>query len=258
MIFVDQLQRQVIIPSPVQRIISIVPSQTEYLYQLGLEEQVVGITKFCIHPSDWFKNKTKVGGTKKLNLELIESLRPDLIIANKEENSEQDIEWLAKRFPVWISDIANVQEAFHMIDQLGFICNRNEQAKIIKDKIEEARNDLQSLKSNRKVTVCYLIWKDPYMSIGKDTFIHSMLEEAGFTNVFGNKTRYPITSLEEIQTLNPDYVFLSSEPYPFKASELEVFKPLKAINVDGEAFSWYGSHLIKSFNYLCNLISLVK
>ncbi|MEO6191040.1 MAG: helical backbone metal receptor [Saprospiraceae bacterium] len=258
MIFIDQLQRQVKISSPVQRIISIVPSQTELLYQLGLEEQVVGITKFCIHPSDWFKNKTKVGGTKKLKLELIESLNPDLIIANKEENNEQDIEWIAKRFPVWISDISNVKEAFHMIDQLGLICNRKKEAIIIMDKIDKARNELQLLKTNRKISVCYLIWKDPYMSIGKDTFIHSMLEEAGFKNVFGNRTRYPITNLEEIQSLNPDYVFLSSEPYPFKATESEVFKTIKTIKVDGEAFSWYGSHLIMSFYYLCNLISLIR
>ncbi len=114
-IFTDQTGREVSIPSHPQRIISLVPSQTELLFDLGLEEQVAGITKFCVHPEKWFRSKTRIGGTKNIKSALIHQLQPDLIIANKEENVKEQVEELAAHYPVWVSDIHDLQSALDMI-----------------------------------------------------------------------------------------------------------------------------------------------
>src|SRR5476651_171659 len=127
-IFNDQLHRPINLPAPPKRIISVVPSQTELLFYLGLDEEVIGITKFCIHPADKFKQTTKVGGTKDLNINLIKSLQPDLIIANKEENERSQIEELMTICPVWISDISNRDEALDMITQVGQLVGREDNA----------------------------------------------------------------------------------------------------------------------------------
>src|ERR1700741_3198050 len=108
--FIDQTGRKISIPQIPQRIISLVPSQTELLFDLGLDKEVVGITKFCVHPPEWFQTKTRVGGTKQLKIDLIKQLQPDLIIANKEENVKEQIEELEKHFPVWISDVNNLED----------------------------------------------------------------------------------------------------------------------------------------------------
>ncbi len=149
-VYIDQLKRDIeIIDSP-QRIISLVPSQTELLYDLGLEEEVIGITKFCIHPENWFRNKTRVGGTKTVNLEKVKALQPDLIIANKEENVKDQIEALAKDFPVWISDVNNLHEALEMIEQIGTITNKKQQGKILSARIEHAFTNFRNERSNNK------------------------------------------------------------------------------------------------------------
>src|ERR1700722_20147309 len=102
--FTDQMGRTISVEWPVKRIISLVPSQTELLYSLGLADEVIGITKFCVHPKEWFHSKTRVGGTKKLDFEKIAALKPDLIIGNKEENEEVQIKQLMQDYPVWMSD----------------------------------------------------------------------------------------------------------------------------------------------------------
>ena len=259
MIFKDQLNRDVEIIEFPKRIVSLVPSQTELLFDLGLDEEIIGITKFCIHPKKWHQNKTRIGGTKKVNIQKINSLNPDLIICNKEENTKEEIELLAKEFSVWISDIKNLSEALNMINGIGEITGKSEKAELLIQKICSGFVDLQPLKPEKKAL--YLIWKKPWMSVNSETFIHDMLIRCGFTNVTKNKTlRYPDLTEQELVELNPNYVFLSSEPFPFKEKHIqelqEILPKAKIMLVDGEAFSWYGSHLLKSVEYFKELIKV--
>lgn len=247
--WIDMMGRKVEIPQSPQRIISLVPSQTELLYDLGLQNKIVGQTIFCIHPQQYFLNSTKIGGTKKVKFQVIDDLNPDLIIGNKEENTLEMIEQLSIKYPVWLSDIYTIEDACSMINQLGEICNVQAQANQISEKIQHsfARITPQNLG-----TCLYLIWKDPYMSVGQDTFINHVLETIGFTNVI-QKSRYPELTVEEIVNLNPQTILLSSEPYPFKQKhidQLQEILPMANIKlIDGEMFSWYGSRLKYSVDY---------
>jgi ABC-type Fe3+-hydroxamate transport system substrate-binding protein len=249
--FTDQMGRLISVPYPPQRIISLVPSQTELLFDLGLDREVVGITKFCIHPSEKFKKSIKVGGTKKLDLNKIYDLRPDLIIGNKEENNKAQIESLMKDFPVWMSDIKVLPEAIDMIKQIGELTANSERANIIAEDINEQFLNLE--KKQKKVRTAYFIWKDPYMLAGKQTFIDDILNRAGFENVIG-VDRYPEISVDQLKNLKPECIFLSSEPYPFKDEHVKEFKNIcpdaRVFIVDGELFSWYGSRLLLSPAYL--------
>ncbi|MBS1782385.1 MAG: ABC transporter substrate-binding protein [Bacteroidetes bacterium] len=252
----DMMNREVWIPEFPQKIISLVPSQTELLYDLGLENEVVGITKFCVHPNGWWQHKKRVGGTKQLNLAQIDKLQPDLIIANKEENTQDQIEALAARFPVWISDINTIKDAFRMIQLLGALVNRNEKANEIIESIEKGFSKLIKQFPNKKVA--YFIWYQPWMCAGENTFIHQMLATMGWDNVLPADSRYPEVSLDYVKSLNPELCLLSSEPFPFKekqANELRAALPeSKILFVDGEMFSWYGSRMIKATNYLESLL----
>jgi len=249
-IYHDQLNRQINLPSTPKRIISIVPSQTELLFDLGLDKEVIGITKFCIHPADKFKTATKIGGTKQLNIDLIKQLNPDLIIANKEENEQSQVEELMQHFPVWISDISNLSEAIDMIERIGQLVEKEAEAKQLALQITGRFNNLNIKPQN--LTVAYFIWRKPYMVAGQGTFINDMLQICGLKNVFA-LDRYPEITNEMLVAANPDVIFLSSEPYPFKQKHIDEFKALlpnaKVMLVDGEMFSWYGSRLLKAPGY---------
>lgn len=259
--FIDQCKRRIALDQPPKRIVSLVPSQTEFLHDLGLEEEVVGITKFCIHPHSWFKSKQRVGGTKNLHIDKIRSLKPDLIIANKEENTKEQIEILADDFPIWISDIQNLEDAYEMMHSIGKICSRQAQASAIIDQIQ---NGFQQLKPQEKaISFLYLIWQDPYMACSSETFISSITEIMGLENsAFQLGKRYPILSEIQIEELQPALIFLSTEPYPFKTAHVDnlhkKFPFSKVLLVDGEMFSWYGSRLINSAEYLQNLQKKIK
>lgn len=257
----DQMNRHITLADYPGRIISVVPSQTELLYSLGLDEQVIGITKFCVHPDHWFRNKIRVGGTKKLNIERIQSLQPDLIIANKEENNRQDIERLSGEFPVWISDIKTLDQAVAMISEIGRIVDRENNSLELSKKILDQFNKLKKL-SKPDQSCIYLIWKNPFMAAGVDTFISEMLGKAGFKNLLTDPARYPEISLSQIVALKPDVIFLSSEPFPFKekdADELRLLFPnTRVICVDGEMFSWYGSRLLQAPEYFASLAKQLR
>ncbi|EHQ24217.1 helical backbone metal receptor [Mucilaginibacter paludis] len=257
--FVDQLSRPVSVVFPPLRIISIVPSQTELLFDLGLDREVLAVTGFCNHPADWVKAKIKVGGTKNLNIERIISLKPDLIIGNKEENDRGEIEFLMQQFPVWMSDIVNLPDAICMITAIGELVNKPNQAQLLACNIQA---DFASLYLPQKpVRVAYLIWKGPYMAACRDTFIDDMLQRCGLLNVF-TASRYPEVTVDELYRRNPDVIMLSSEPYPFKEKHAEVLRKAlpgaKIVLVDGEMFSWYGSRLLKAVAYFNNLIKILK
>jgi ABC-type Fe3+-hydroxamate transport system substrate-binding protein len=236
------------------RFISLVPSLTELLYDLGLEEEVVGITKFCIHPTEWFRSKTRIGGTKEVNFEKINEVAPQLIIANKEENTKEQIEKLAEKYDVLLTDVNNLDEALAMIKSIGLFANKLPEAIIMSDKIKTKFDDLKKKVLNKKQTrAVYFIWKNPYMVAANETFIHEMMEYCGFQNVFSNESRYPEIDLAQLTTLDCELILLSSEPYPFKEKHKEeISKELPGMQiklVDGEMFSWYGSRLLKAADY---------
>ncbi|MCE7056578.1 helical backbone metal receptor [Algoriphagus sp. AGSA1] len=246
--YTDQLNRTIFVTAPPRRIISLVPSQTELLVDLGLEEKIVGVTKFCIHPEGLKKRKAIIGGTKNYRLEVIESLKPDLIIGNKEENERAGIEELMGKYPVWMSDVYTLEDSLEMIGSLGEMLSANEKAQGI---IRQLKRDF-ALPLSRKGTSIYVIWKDPIMVAGADTFINEMLDFAGFENLI-RTPRYPQVSEEELVEVNPEYLLLSSEPFPFKETHIKYFQSFlpntKIILVDGEIFSWYGSRLLKAKAY---------
>ena len=256
--FTDQINNNILVPSPPQRIISLVPSQTELLFYLGLEKEVVGITKFCIHPEKQFRNKPRIGGTKKFNFEKIKSLGPDLLIGNKEENQKEQIEQLMEYYPVWMSDITTLEDALEMIEELGNMTHKTEKANQLIEKIIIAFEPLRDFSNQKqRLTVAYLIWNKPYMVAADKTFINTMLQIAGFDNIFENKERYPSISSEELAAAQPDCIFLSSEPYPFKTKhldELRIICPNSTVQlVDGELFSWYGNRLLLAARYFMDL-----
>jgi len=254
--FTDQLGRSVEVFFPPQKIISLVPSQSELLFHLNLNASISALTKFCIHPKELVVNKEIVGGTKTIKLDKIASIRPDLIIANKEENTRAEIEELAANFPVWISDIKNLDDAFMMIKSVGELTNTEARSTEIADAVAARFDGLRPLQ--KSLSAVYLIWRKPYMSVNRNTFIHDMLERVGLINLCANATeRYPEISEAELLALNPEVVLLSSEPYPFSEKhiqELSQILPNSRIEgVDGELFSWYGSRLLHSPDYFKKL-----
>lgn len=254
-VFYDQLNRKVLLDKTPQRIISIVPSQTELLFYLGLSDSIIGITKFCTHPHHQTQHVTKIGGTKQLNIELIRELQPDLVLANKEENEQSQVEDLMGICPVCISDIDDLPGALAMIEKVGMIVNRKIEANALVKTISNKFNSL--VKISKPLTVAYLIWRKPYMVAGVDTFINSMLQLCGFTNAF-ETDRYPQVDVAMLVNANPDLVFLSSEPFPFTKRHIEEFKSIlpnaKIVLVDGEMFSWYGSRLLMAPGYFSLVI----
>jgi ABC-type Fe3+-hydroxamate transport system substrate-binding protein len=253
----DMTGRQVMLPELPKRIVSLVPSQTELLYDLGLVDEVVGITKFCIHPESWFRSKQRVGGTKTVHRHIIDELQPDLIIANKEENTKEQIEELASVYPVWISDITTVEQGLQMIEQVGIITGRGP---VAGEMVREIAGGFASLPvASRQRRVAYYIWKDPWMCAGGDTFISDVITRIGWLNVCGHLARYPEVSLVQLAALQPDLVLLSSEPFPFKdkhIAEINAAVPGAEVQlVDGEMFSWYGSRMRHAIPYLNALVA---
>lgn len=252
--FTDQMNRNVMIPSRPGRIISLVPSQTELLADLGLDHELVGITKFCVHPAGLRKHKTIIGGTKKFNFNVIEKLDPQLIIGNKEENYEEGIIQLEKNYPVWMSDIVQFTDALEMIHALGEITGKSECAEQI---IEKIQNNFSVLKPIDPASVLYLIWRRPWMGAGSQTFIDSILTKIGLNNCLQHVNRYLVLTDTDIAELRPELILLSSEPYPFGSKHIHEIKMISpqsnVMLVDGEMFSWYGSRLIHAPAYLSNL-----
>ena len=237
------------------KVISLVPSITEALFDLGLtENEVIGRTKFCIHPEGKVKNVDIIGGTKNLNIQKIKNLQPDLILANKEENIKEQVEELMRDFKVTVYNTETIEDNYYLLKNLGILFNKEQKAQAFNLKIYEIFSEV---KISSRIKAAYLIWKNPYMTVGSDTFIHHVLSEIGFENIFRTQTRYPGIQLEDLA--EADVIMLSSEPFPFKEkhiAELKQFYPDKKIMiVDGEAFSWYGTHLAKCQDYFKKLIS---
>ena len=228
---------------PPKRVISLVPSITEWLVDVRVD--VIGRTKFCIHPKAAVQSIPLVGGTKNFRFDTIKELNPDLIIGNKEENYQEGIDLLKKDFNVWMTEIGSFQESITCFDQLSTCLEVRENWGVLRDKL----NHQYRLHIDKdKGTVVYLIWQKPYMAIGDNTFVNSMLSDFGYKNLI-KTDRYPEVTMEEVIRLNPEFLLLSSEPYPFKQKHVEELQSqLKSSTVklvNGEYYSWYGTRLLK-------------
>ncbi|WP_159022896.1 ABC transporter substrate-binding protein [Formosa sp. L2A11] len=261
LVFKDQLHRIIQLPAVPKRIVSLVPSQTELLCDLGLEDAIVGITKFCVHPNHLLTSKISVGGTKQVNYDKIKALQPDIILCNKEENAKDMMQELEGIAPVHISDISTLDDSLELIKMYGDIFVTIDTSESIIKSIKKSKTEFEdfiALKSLK--TVAYFIWKSPWMVAANHTFINHMLTLNKLENVFSASERYPEINVNTIEVI-PELVFLSSEPYPFKEDHIKevqtYFPNSKIILVDGEMFSWYGSRLIKAFDYFKDLNGLL-
>ena len=232
-------------------IISLVPSLTELLFDLGLGDQVIGRTRFCIHPKGEAEKKPVIGGTKNPNLEKIRELNPGVIIANKEENRQEDVEELERDFEVIVTEIDTIEEALFTIHDIGWSFSVQEKAKKL---IQSIQQEMERVPDEPAMTAAYFIWRDPWMSVGHDTYIHSVMKHWNLENVYADKSRYPNTTLYELSLKKPELILLSSEPYPFKENHIKEVRDIcrgsNIVLVNGEWFSWYGSRMQKGFRNL--------
>jgi len=247
---IDHLGRTVVYSFPPKRIISLCPGITDTLFALQLEDEIVGRTRFCIYPEDKVKNVPTVAGTKDIKLDAIHAVKPDLIIVEKEENTEEIVKILEKFYPVFVAEVQSVDDAYRMILDLGDVTDRKSEAEKLQEKIQ---NQFQLLPKANGKRAAYVIWKKPYMVVGKDTYIQTVLEKIGFVNPFTTyEGRYPTVSEEDFLNANLDYILLASEPYPFKEkhqAEFLKFSPsAQVLNIDGEMF-WYGPKMLEAVAY---------
>ena len=250
--FTDQLGQSILLNKHPEKIISLVPSITYMLFALGLDNEVTGITRFCKLPVHWKKQKTIIGGTKDIKFDRIAGLKPDIIFANKEENTKEIVSELQKIAPVYVSDVKDLNDNYRLITDLGKIFNRKDQAQKLNQDILAAQSAYKHFYKPLK-KVAYLIWKAPWMTVGGDTFINHMLQLAGFDNIFADKFRYPEVDMQQLQALEPEVILLSSEPYPFKEKEQKYLKTLFPktciLLVEGEPFTWFGAYPLQAFSY---------
>lgn len=257
--FTDQLGNVITLEATPMRIVSLVPSQTELLFDLGLEDKLVGITKFCVHPYHLKSTKKIIGGTKKVHVEKIRLLQPDIIIANKEENTEEIVEAMKLIAPVWVSNIITIEDNLQMIEEFGKIFAVRTTARQWIDKINFGLEDFKSYISDKETKrAAYFIWKNPYMVAGGDNFVNEMMKLNKFSNIYEANGRYPEVIVQKMRIQgDPQILLLSSEPFPFKDEDaFELGRHThhaQTIFVDGEMFSWYGSRLVKAFPYFKQL-----
>lgn len=264
---VDAAGRCVRLPAFPSRIISLVPSITETLCTLGLGERLVGVSRYCTEPSALVRTKAKVGGQKNPDLNAIQSLQPDLVIANMEENRREDVEALeAMEIAVYTTFPRTVQQGIEMIRELGHATGVDEKADAIALRIERVYRDIsEAVKKERPLRVFCPIWRKPYMSINRDTYIHDVLRACGGENIFADKeARYPQISLAEIADLDVEVILLPDEPYPFRPRHLADFQPFEGFIpavatgrvhcIDGKALSWYGPRIGESLNTVRTLL----
>lgn len=253
----DQLHNLLIFETSPKRIISLVPSQTELLIDFGLENEIVGITKFCVHPAHLKNDKTIVGGTKKVNYQKIKDLEPDIIICNKEENTQEMVIALRKIAPVYVSDIYTISDVTQLFLDFGVLFNKKKIAQSLADLLEHKATSFKNFISEKSPKkVAYFIWAKPWMVAGRNNFINELLLLNKFNNVFESYERYPEIDLTKLALLQPELILLSSEPFPFKEKhkkQLKQFTNAEIIFVDGEFFSWYGTRLLKAFDYFKTL-----
>ncbi|MEC1178376.1 helical backbone metal receptor [Metasolibacillus meyeri] len=251
----DHIGRQVLCSSEPKRIISICPAITETLFALGAEEQLVGRTKYCIFPKGQIEKLTAVGGTKQVDVDVIKQLQPDLILAEKEENTEEIVKQLEQIAPVFVAEVQSIEDGYRLIDTLGMLINRHDKATEL---VGASRAGFASLAQQNRGRAAYVIWRKPYMVVGATTYINDVLARLGFDNPLARaEGRYPSVSKEQFQEAQLDVLFLASEPFPYSEkyiAEFQAFLPnTKIVLVDGEMF-WYGAKMVEATAYFTELV----
>src|SRR5690625_675706 len=232
----DHLGRTVEYSYPPKRIISIVPGITDNLYSLNLENEIVGRTRYCIYPKDKVQQAKTIGGTKRVKADQIRELEPDLIIAEKEENTKEIVEILEKEFPVYVCELQSVQDTYKIIKDLGEVTDREPEAEKLQAEIKAAFN---SLPSGQGKKFAYVIWQNPYMVAGANTYITSLMEKMEFVNAFSEyEGRYPTVTEDDFRNTELDYIFLATEPFPFQEKHIKEFSEqypeVTVMSLDGE------------------------
>jgi ABC-type Fe3+-hydroxamate transport system substrate-binding protein len=236
---------------PARRIVSLVPSTTELLCALGLADALVGVTVYCVEPREVVRTKTRVGGEKDPDLAVIRRLAPDLVVANIEENTREHVEALRDGgLRVWLTHPRSVADSLAMIRELGEVTGARAAADALLAELTPLHAEVRARLAGRRPTpVFYPIWRDPWMTIGRDTYIHDLLATCGGANVFGDRERYPAITLAEAAARAPEVVLLPDEPF---LRELEAFGDMPAVRagrlhlVDGKRFSWHGPRLAEA------------
>jgi len=246
---VDGVGRAVTLDADPARLVSLVPSTTETLAALGLRERVVGRTRYCVRPRPWVDGVARVGGTKNPDLARVAALRPDLVVGNREENREEDLEALETLAPLWVAFPRDVDGALADLRAMARLVGAGEAGEALAARVEETRARARAA-AGGGFRYAYLIWRRPYMTVNADTFVDAMLGEVGGTNAFGSRAeRYPEVTRDELVEADPDVVLLSSEPFPFEARHAGELGPLapRARLVDGQACSWHGARMEDGF-----------
>jgi ABC-type Fe3+-hydroxamate transport system substrate-binding protein len=251
---------------PPRRIVSLVPSLTETLCALGLADALVGITVYCVEPREVVAGKTRIGGEKNPDLEKIRRLEPDLVIANIEENLREHVEALrAWSIPVWVTYPRTVADGIGLITDLGAVTGTEARAAEIVGEIQPLYERVRSAASRRPaVPLFYPIWRAPYMTINRDTYIHDMLSVCGARNVFADRAeRYPTVSLDEMAAARPAVILLPNEPFRFRRAHLADFAGYTEVPavrdgrihlVDGKPFSWHGPRIAEALRIVPSLL----
>jgi ABC-type Fe3+-hydroxamate transport system substrate-binding protein len=249
------------------RIVSLIPSTTELLCRLGLGSALVGITAYCREPADLLRGKTRIGGEKDPDLARIRALAPDLVIANVEENRREDVEALrASGLAVHVTYPRTVAGAIAMIRELGQVTGTQARATALADELEARLAEARAATAGRPpVRAFYAIWREPYMTVGPDTYIHDVMAACGAANVFADAAqRYPVVTLDEVAARRPEVILLPDEPFRFRRAHLADFAPygdVPAVRndrvhlVDGKASSWHGPRLADALRTLPPLFS---
>ena len=246
---------------PPRRIVSLIPSTTETLCALGLADALVGITVYCREPAALLRDKTRIGGEKDPDLEKIRALTPDLVVANVEENRAEDVATLrAWGIPVWVTYPRTVAEGIGLVRELGAVTGTAQRASEIAGELAELYAATRARVERRPaVAVFYAIWRDPYMTIGRDTYIHDMLSVCGGANVFADRPeRYPTVTLDEVATRRPAVILLPDEPFRFRPAHVSDFKDCAARVqlVDGKPFSWHGPRIAEALRSIPGLLAV--
>jgi ABC-type Fe3+-hydroxamate transport system substrate-binding protein len=259
--FVDALGRTHRITAPPWRIVSLVPSLTEALFAFGLGECVAGVTRYCVEPAADVALKPKIGGTKNVDVAQVAALQPDLVLANVEENTQSDVAALeAAGLRVFLTYARTVSEAIAELAVIASMAGAEEAARPIVEGAKEALADALAANARRRAPPTFCpIWRNPWMTIGPDTYIHDVLESCGAANVYADAAgRYPVLDLAEVASRRPEVVLLPDEPYRFGEKHVpEVVETLPGVRihlVDGKMLGWYGPRIAESLRSLQRII----
>jgi ABC-type Fe3+-hydroxamate transport system substrate-binding protein len=265
--FHDATGAAVVLPAPPRRIVSLIPSITEILFALGAGPSVAGCTVYCTEPPEGVATKTRVGGQKNPKLDVIRELGADLVVANVEENVREHVETLRRwGIPVYVTYPRTVADGVRLVSDLGAVVGRPERGREMAAALEAALDDVRSACAGKPARrVFYPIWRQPWMTVNRDTYVHDMLALCGGDNVFGQSaTRYPEVTMEDVARAAPEVILLPDEPYRFRRvhlAEFDAHPDIPAVRdrrvhlVDGKLATWYGPRIAEAFRVLPRLIA---